>query len=540
MIEDSGMKRLKLEGTLKGAWVPELERCWRDTGRESKLVVDLTDVEYVDMAGRYLLALMHGQGVRLTAATPMMEQMIAEFTEMRNARKSGLKSLSALLLTVCLAALVLPAAAQDAPINLDLARATTMAGSRNLEIAASKQGVITAKLTVDQAKASRYGRVSVDAGYLRLDDPVAIVSDPVYVPLFGGLTLPVPPTILAPADLLHVRLEAGLPLFTGGKITNAIAAAQAGRQAAEAVRGDTEASVVLQTGQLYLGVLLAREVVALNEQALESYQRHLEDARTAARMGVVANYDVVRAEAAVADQERRLTEARNRYDLVEAALKTELNLPETARMECTGSLFEPPMPQPLDEAQAAALKGNPGLEALAKKVEALERVEKMERGNYLPQIIAVAGKETVTSKLAKTDPNWFAGVQATWTLFDGGARRSKVAAKASEVAQARIEQRHAAEQVQLAVRSAFLEYESQKSALQSARKAAELARESLSLATKRFAVGAGTSLEALDANVALTAAEVNSRNSLFQMAAAYLRMHRYIGDIVEVAMRIQK
>ena len=226
--------------------------------------------------------------------------------------------------------------------------------------------------------------------------------------------------------------------------------------------------------------------------------------------------------------------------MAQAALRTALDLPEGATVEIAGALFEPPELPPLAEAQAAALKGHPGLEALRRKVEALAHAERMERADYLPQLAVVAGKETVTTKLAQTDPRWFAGVRASWSLFEGGARRARAAEKASETAQARIELRHAEEQVRLAVRHSLLDYESHRSALASARKATELACESLRLATKRFSVGTGTSLEVLDANLALAAAETGVQNSLFQMMAAYLAFHRHAGDIAEVALRLEK
>ena len=73
---------LKLEGTLKGAWVPETEQCWRKafSDRNKALIVDLTDVEFVDTAGRYLLALMHAHGASFVAATPLMSELVAEIS----------------------------------------------------------------------------------------------------------------------------------------------------------------------------------------------------------------------------------------------------------------------------------------------------------------------------------------------------------------------------------------------------------------------------------------------------------------------------
>jgi outer membrane protein len=537
--EELGSQRVKLEGKLKGPWVLELEQCLNKLESNKKFIIDLTEVDFIDTAGRYLLLLLKERGARFIATGPLMNNLVDELDPPLTIGRHTRNILIGLLLFVSWIALKMPAFAQDKPIVLDLAKTIELARARNLQIKAGKQGVDTAKFAVAQAKALRYGKVEVNAGYLHLDDPIAITSDPVHLPFFGGISLSVPPVILAPGDLAHVRLEAGLPLFTGGKITNAIAAASAGQKAAEAMSNDTEAAVILETSQLYLGALLAKDVLKLNEQALESYLRHLEDARTAYRMGVVANYDVIRAEAAVADQEKRLTEAHNRCELIEAALRTALDLPESERLEIQGMLFEPSLSKSLAEMQTMARQNNPALAALRKKVEALERAVRMEKGDYLPQILAVAGKETITSKLSQTDPNWFAGVQATWTLWDGGARRARVSARASEAEQARIEQRHAEEQILLAIRSALLEVQAQKSALVSAHKAAALARESLSLATQRFTAGAGASLEALDANVALTAAETGERNSLYQMDAAYLRLHRYLGDIGEIAARVQ-
>ena len=58
----------RLEGKLKGAWVTELEHCWnyaRSTLPETKYLVDLTNVDFVDESGRTLLSSMVAQRVTL-------------------------------------------------------------------------------------------------------------------------------------------------------------------------------------------------------------------------------------------------------------------------------------------------------------------------------------------------------------------------------------------------------------------------------------------------------------------------------------------
>jgi hypothetical protein len=72
---------LNLEGRLTGAWVAELEECWRVYAAlpsQKHLVVDLTHTEFVDLAGKYLLTLMHRSGVGFIAGTPYMKALLAE------------------------------------------------------------------------------------------------------------------------------------------------------------------------------------------------------------------------------------------------------------------------------------------------------------------------------------------------------------------------------------------------------------------------------------------------------------------------------
>jgi ABC-type transporter Mla MlaB component len=71
--------RLKLEGNLAGAWVAELEDCWRSAhsildGRS--LCLDLSAVERVDQAGRYLLVLLRQSGAQLITSGATMTELV--------------------------------------------------------------------------------------------------------------------------------------------------------------------------------------------------------------------------------------------------------------------------------------------------------------------------------------------------------------------------------------------------------------------------------------------------------------------------------
>jgi anti-anti-sigma regulatory factor len=75
----AGQPCLELEGRLAGAWVCELEHCWH-TAQASHpnrpLAVDLTGITFIDQAGRYLLQLMHRDGVRLVGSGLMLQDIL--------------------------------------------------------------------------------------------------------------------------------------------------------------------------------------------------------------------------------------------------------------------------------------------------------------------------------------------------------------------------------------------------------------------------------------------------------------------------------
>lgn len=427
------------------------------------------------------------------------------------------------------------------PLVLDLPQSASLAIERSLVLQSAREDTETARQIVLEAQRYGKGKAGLLASALHLDQAPAIPTPSVTLPLGpNGITVALPPVQAAPQDLVHLTLQAGYPLYTSGRLPSAIRQAEHGLSAREAVATDTEAQVMLDVTQLYLGALLTRDVVKVNEQALTSYLKHQDEAEKAYAAGVVAKYDVIRAEAAVMEQRKRLTEANNQYELALAALRSALHLESQTSLDLRGAFFEIGEVPKLAEAQALALQQNDLLKAIEEKSGALNEARRVEAAGGKPQVQGVAQVELLTGTIAYTDPGWFVGVQGSVELYDGGVRRAKVAQLNSEQAKALTEHEHARDQIKLAVHSALLDIEAAQSALQQARKTSELAQEALRLASERFAVGVGTSVEVLDANVAVAVADVGERQALYQLDRAYLTLHRYLGDLADVCREVQK
>lgn len=74
----------QLEGSLSGPWLQELGKCWQSAlAGHPKAIrrVDLTEVTYIDSAGKAYLAAMHRQGAEFLAADCLTKDIVAEITQ---------------------------------------------------------------------------------------------------------------------------------------------------------------------------------------------------------------------------------------------------------------------------------------------------------------------------------------------------------------------------------------------------------------------------------------------------------------------------
>ena len=72
-----------LAGALAGDWATEFDRCWQNATaiEASHVIVDLTEVTFVDEGGKELLSLMMQAGAELIASDILMRSIVEEITK---------------------------------------------------------------------------------------------------------------------------------------------------------------------------------------------------------------------------------------------------------------------------------------------------------------------------------------------------------------------------------------------------------------------------------------------------------------------------
>lgn len=428
-------------------------------------------------------------------------------------------------------------AQQTSSVRIDLASTADLAVQRNLSIKASRQDITTANKVLNRVEGQNGVNADANVSYYHLNSPISLQSQTITV---GGTTITIPGQLVANQDVYFANIAASYPLYNSGRIHYAVQSATYGVAEAQNNTADAEFAVVLQTIRTYLAAIYGRENIRVNEESLKSYQEHLSQAQKSRQEGVATDYDVTRAEASVQDQTKRLVDVRNQYELALANLRTALFLGKDAPIDLQGGFFNVPAQQPVGAAEESAVKANPLLRGIADRSSSLLTAEKSVRAEGKPQL-DVVGFANLFNRANGflTNAQWFVGLQISQVVLDGGVIRAHAEEIGSQRARNDTELISTANDVRLSVRSAYLDMNTASSAITASTKSVELAKESLRLAERRFTEGVGTSLEVLDANVNLLAAETGLQQSFYQLDVAYLTAHRYLGDMVQVAHCVQ-
>jgi outer membrane protein TolC len=422
-------------------------------------------------------------------------------------------------------------------VTVNLATAAQLAAQRNYLIRAAQQDVATACQVLEQAKGARRLSADLNASYYRLDSPIELLPQTI---VLDGTEIVIPGEVVSDVNPYFANVNARYPLYNAGRLRYDVRRAGYGVEEARNSSEEVALNTVLKVTRVYLSAIYGRENVRLNEESLKSYQAHLQTARGMRKEGVATDYDVTSAEAAVSDQEKRLTEARNQYALALDNLRTALVVDRCATVELEGSFFSPRLPLEACQAEETAVRTDPLLKSLADRSCGLQMAEKSILAEFKPQLDLVLFANLLNrEKGSLTNAQWSVGAQLSQVVLDGGVIRARAGERRSQRAKTDLEYAGREDDVRLAVRSAYLDMDTARSAIAAGQKSVELARESLRLANRRYAEGVGTSLEVLDANVNLLAAQTSLQRSWFELDAAYLAARRYIGDLLQVAQVAQ-
>lgn len=290
----------------------------------------------------------------------------------------------------------------------------------------------------------------------------------------------------APERNLGVNVQMLVPVYSGGAVRNAIAAAKERVEAGQADLRNTESTLFANVVAAYMDVLRTEALVALATNNVAVLRTNLEATSDRFQIGDLTITDVAQSRSRLAVAEGDLQSAQ--ANLI-AARETYIRLVGQAPGELAAPPPLPGLPATVGEAIVSALENNPNLDAAKQRAEAAGFDTKVAGAGRLPTVgVFVNGDYSdfygtlggpISANFAQSEKTANAGVRVTIPLFQGGlpaARQRQAGARES----AALEDVIAAErQIIAETRSTWSNWQAANAVIKSAQAAVEAAELSL-------------------------------------------------------------
>lgn len=422
--------------------------------------------------------------------------------------------------------------AQEQPSRtLTLESAIKLALEMNPDLESSRLEVKFADARVQEAWGYALPVFDIQGRYARaLKKPVFFLPD--FANPGSGVIRPIE---IGANHAIDVGLTARQILFNATVFVG-VGAAQIYSQAAREMYAAKELETITNVRRAFYGYLMASEVREMMRANLRNAEENLRNAKILAAQGILSEYDELRAIVGYENLRPMVLEAENNAQLAKDGLRMAIGLGPTTDFTVDGSLLYARYPDDLMEiAPARMAESNPALRALRLQIDVSRAFMNAERSNYLPTITAFGNYQYQISKNdLRISPNDFVsssqvGLTFSLNLFQGLQTNARVE-------QARVTMLKTEEQVEkletnlrTAVHSSILKLKQTQQRIDAQAKTVEQAQRGYRIASTRFASGSGTQLEVNDAQLALTQAQLNRIQAIYDYLIASAELDQLLG-----------
>ncbi|MEO6785154.1 MAG: TolC family protein [Chthoniobacteraceae bacterium] len=330
-----------------------------------------------------------------------------------------------------------------------------------------------------------------------------------------------------------ITLQVQQTLYSGGKVRAALKIAELTKDTSIQVFRETVATVVANVRTQFYTALLNRELITVAEESIVLLSDQLKDQQNRFDAGTVPRFNVLQAEVALANARPDLIRARNNFHISRLQLAKTLGLDTEDEPDVVGVLRMIPREVNLSRALIAARKNRPILKAQQNTVASDEQQITVAKSGYKPKLTADVGYEFKnspnTSDIGTGVNGWYFGFTGNWAIFDGFQTKGQVDQAKASLASAKVGLWDSVHQVELEVQQAYANAKVARQVIASQTKVVEQAIEALRLAKERLNAGAGTQLDVLNAQVALTTARSTEKKSLSDYNVALAEYDRATG-----------
>jgi outer membrane protein TolC len=429
-----------------------------------------------------------------------------------------------------IAAVPLSGAAQEAK-RLGMGDALQLAAQHNRTLKASALDISVAGEEVRVAKSLALPSAQLGADYTHY----------FLLPAFFGFGEngdgnKIPYSRIGGRDQFSGSVSASYPLYNPAAAPSR-RAAQLQQQVARADYRQSSVDVAANVQQTYLGILVLGERLKLQHESLQRNEKALADARSLLAQGRGLRVDTLRAYTAVENLKPDILKLNYAIEVGKQQLITLMGLDSLTQIELTDSLVvNTSQAVPSEEGlYEEALHNRPDLQALALQQQVSAQQTAIAKSARLP-VVSVVGQYQLQSQARKFnfgDAYWpsasFAGARVVLPLFTGFSNDAKIRQAEMAHQQSGIRIEEAQQELKSTVKRVIANLRETHDRVQTQLKVKETASLSYDIVQYRYEKGVASRLELTDAELALTAAQLNYLEAVFDYLGAEIELARTRG-----------
>ncbi len=407
-------------------------------------------------------------------------------------------------------------------LDLSLNDAIEKISTQSHDLKKADANVKRAEASLDAANANRWFKLDGSVSYMNMVN-VENPSESMGVdlpPELGGLLLDTLglqlENIAIPDNIFMAGVSLTQPIYTFGKIGNAVKSVKSAVKMSNASREMTARSVRYAAAELYWTAKMTDEIVKLSEQDLNN-ARSAKKKLTSAGRAHRAN--LLKIESDIASKEINVSDAKFNRDTAHRMLKIMAGIDIDEELVLTEEF-----PTEFSVMETKKLETTPQWEILGEQVSMYENLSRSQRANGYPTLAATAsynymsmGDDIGHMFDTKGSQSAYWGVALQVPIFAGGVNRANATVEAMNAIAAREDLAQAKKLTTEEYNNAIKSYNHLRGNLATLTKARDLAAKTYDLSQNRFAAGQTSAVELAEVSAGLYQLDLALLNTKYKI-----------------------
>lgn len=420
------------------------------------------------------------------------------------------------------------AAQPEQKLVLSLEQALEIALSENPTIKIADQQIEIKRYAKQGTYASLYPQIDATASYQRVIKKQTMSMD------FGGQTQ----TIKVGSDnSFNGGVALGMPVVNAQLWQSLKVSALDVELAVEQARS-SRIDMIEQVTKAYYGILLAKQSQELYQSVYDNAVENNDIVKKKFDVGAVSEYDLIRSNVTVQNALPNVIEAEYTVTLALWQLKALLGIDLQREIDVIGSLMD--YVHVLDKSYDISqlnLENNTTLKQLDMQEQMLEHAVKITKLANVPSLSVNAaylytalGNDGKFFNKEAWNPYSYAGLQLNIPIFAGNKRRAATREARLNLANLQLQRENVERQLRVGIVQYLNNMQSSVKKYHASAATVDQAQRGYDIAVKRYDVGRGTLVDIDNSQLALTQAELQRNQSIYNFLTAKVSLDKVLGD----------